>query len=69
MNREERFFLFLLEYYAYAKQRPTAEVLDEWEANGIVQRVFDNFLQYSSEAIENAVEDIDSILETGKPAW
>lgn len=69
MTDEEKFFLYLLECYACKKNRPTADVLNEWEAKGIIQYVMDNYWQYHTEAIENAFEDIDSMLTTGKPAW
>lgn len=69
MTEEEKFFLYLLEYYACEKNRPTADVLREWDEKGVSQYVIDNYLQYHTEALENAYEDIDSILATGKPAW
>lgn len=69
MNEEQKFFVYLLECYANAKGRPTREVLNEWDECGITQYVLDNYLQYHTEAIENAYADIDSMLETGKPAW
>ena len=69
MNEEQKFFIYLLECYANAKNRPTGEVLKEWDEHGITQYVLDNYLQYHTEAIENAYADIDSMLKTGKPAW
>ena len=35
----------------------------------VIQSIIDNYLQYHTEAIENAYADIDSMLKTGKPAW
>ena len=69
MNDEQKFFIYLLECYASAKNRPTGEVLKEWDEHGITQYVLGNYLQYHTEAIENAYADIDSMLKTGKPAW
>lgn len=69
MNDEQKFFIYLLECYANAKNRPMGEVLKEWDEHGITQYVLDNYLQYHTEAIENAYADIDSMLKTGKPAW
>lgn len=69
MNAEQEFFVYLLECYACAKGRPTGDVLREWDERGITQYVMDNYLQYHTEAIENAYADIDSMLETGRPAW
>ena len=69
LTEEQAFFVYLLECYAGEKGRPTGEVLREWDERGITQYVLDNYPQYHSEAIENAYADIDSMLETGKPAW
>ena len=69
MSEEQRFFVYLLECYAFEKGRPTGDVLKEWDERGITQYVLDNYLQYRTEAIENAYADIDSMLSTGKPAW
>ena len=35
----------------------------------VIQSIIDKYLQYHTEAIENAYADIDSMLKTGKPAW
>ncbi len=69
MDEKQKFFIYLLECYACEKGRPTGEVLREWEEHGIVAYVLDNYLQYHTEAIENAYADIDSMLKAGKPAW
>ncbi len=57
------------ECHAFEKGRPTGDVLKEWDERGITQCVLDNYLQYHTEAIENACAGIDSMLETGRPAW
>ena len=64
-----RFFMYLLEYYAFYKNKKTREVLQEWEEQGILQKIYDNYWVYHTEAIENAYMDIDSLLQTGKTAW
>lgn len=69
MDDRQKFFVYLLECYACTKKRSTGEVLEEWDKRGITQYVLDNYLQYHTEAIENAYADIDSMLESGKPAW
>ena len=69
MSEEMRFFIYLLEYYASYKNKKTAEVLTAWEEHGIVKKIYDNYWVYHTEAIENAFLDIDSLLQTGKPAW
>ena len=68
MNKEEKFFIYLLECYAYKKNRRTEDVLREWKKHNIVDYVKDNYLQYHTEPIENAYADIDSMIKTGKPA-
>ena len=50
------------------KNRPTGEVLREWDAKGITQKIYDGYEFYHCEALENAFEDIDSLLATGKHA-
>ena len=69
MTKEMKFFVYLLECYAHAKNRPTGEVLQEWDSRGITQEIYDNYEMYHAERIENAFEDIDSLLATGKHAW
>ena len=39
------------------------------DPRGITQEVHDNYLMYHQERLENAFEDIDSLLATGKHAW
>ena len=68
MNEEMRFFVYLLEYYAYAKGRTAGDVLQEWDAHGITQEIYDGYFQYHQERIENAYEDIDSLVATGRHA-
>lgn len=63
------FFIYLLEYYAAYKNKRSGEVFEEWEESGIIQMVYDNYWVYHTERIENAFEDIDSLLETGEYAW
>lgn len=69
MDRKTEFFMYLIECYASAKGRPTADVLHEWDGHGVTQEIFDNYEQYHTERIENAYADIDSLLATGKHAW
>lgn len=69
MTEKMKFFLFLIERYADAKGRLTGEVMREWDEKGITQEVYDNYEMYHQERIENAFEDIDSLLATGKHAW
>ena len=69
MTAQQDFFLYLLENYAAYKNRPTGEVLEEWDSKNITDFIFNMYEMYHSEALENAFADIDSLLSTGKPAW
>ena len=61
--------MYLLEYYADYKNKKTGEVLTEWDRHGITQTIYDNYWGYHTESMENAYQDIDSLLATGKHAW
>lgn len=69
MTEEMRFFLFLIERYAAAKDRTTGEVLREWDERGVTEEVFEQYELYHQERLENAFEDIDCLLATGRHAW
>ena len=66
MTEEMAFFLFLIESYAEEHSRSTGDVLREWAEKGVTQEIFDSYWQYHQERIENAYEDIDSLVSTGK---
>lgn len=67
MSKEMDFFIYLLEAYAQEKGRSAADVMREWEGANLVQVIFDNYLMYHAEALDNAFADIDSLVKTGKP--
>ena len=69
MTEEMKFFLYLIERYAGEKGRRTGDVLREWDAKGITQKIYDGYWQYHQEAIQNAYTDIDSLAATGQHAW
>ncbi|MCC8061211.1 MAG: DUF3791 domain-containing protein [Clostridiales bacterium] len=69
MSDEMKFFMYLLEYYAAYKNKKSGDVLKEWDAHNIIQKIYDNYWTYHTERIENAYMDIDSLIATGKPAW
>ena len=60
------FFAYLLEHYAAHKGRKTGDVLREWDERGITQEIYDGYLQYHQERMENAYADIDCLLATGR---
>lgn len=43
MSEEMSFFMYLLEFYAAYKNKKTADVLKEWDARGITQKIYDNY--------------------------
>ncbi len=69
MTDELKFFILLLEKYAYDKNIPTADVLREWEEKNLVQEIYDSYEVYHTERIENAYEDMEHLMKTGKHLW
>ena len=68
-NGEEMwFFMYLLECYAESKGRPTGEVLREWDEHGMTREIYDGYFRYHQERLENAYDDIDCLMETGRHA-
>lgn len=66
MTDEMKFFVFLLEKYAYDKNIPTADVLREWEEKNLVREIYNSYEVYHTERIENAYEDIENLIKTGR---
>lgn len=69
MNEQMKFFIFLIENYANKTGRDTGEVMKEWDEHGITQKIYDSYEMYHQESLENAFEDIESLIRTGKHAW
>jgi hypothetical protein len=63
------FFIYLLEHYAAHVGRDTGDVLRSWDEAGIAEEVFDGYFQYHQERIENAYEDIESLIAIGSHAY
>ncbi len=66
MSEEMWFFIYLLEHYAQHKNRLTGDVLREWDEKGVTGEIYDGYFQYHQERLENAFDDIDSLVSTGK---
>ena len=66
MTIEMEFFLFLIERYSKAKGRMTGDVLREWDNKGITKEIFEGYFEYHQERLENAYDDIDALVTTGK---
>ena len=62
MNKEMKFFIYLLEKYAEYKNTTADEVLNMFDNLKITDLIYDMYEQYHTEAIENAFEDIDRIV-------
>ena len=64
LDEEMWFFIYLLEHYAAYKNRPTGDVLKEWDKKGLTQEIYDSYFQYHQERIENAFDDIDRLIQS-----
>lgn len=69
MSEEFLFFNYLLEKYAAYKGISAGDALKKWDNCNITQDIYDDYWGYHTERIENAFEDIDSLILTGKHAW
>jgi uncharacterized protein (DUF1015 family) len=69
LTKEFKFFVYLLESYASHKDTTADEVLKTLDDKNLTQFVYDMYDMYHVEAIENAFLDIDSLIQTGKPAY
>ena len=38
----------------------------EWTEKGILQKIYNNYFQYHQERLQNAFDDINALLKTGK---
>lgn len=69
MNKKLEFFIFLLERYSYYKNTSAGRILNELDKKQLTEFVYNNYEIYHSERLENAFEDLDNLIETGKTAW
>ncbi|MCD8011407.1 MAG: DUF3791 domain-containing protein [Lachnospiraceae bacterium] len=69
MSDEMTFFMYLVECYAEHKNKKSGDVLREWDAHGITQKIYDNYWLYHTECLENAYMDIDNLIAAGQYAW
>lgn len=66
VSEEMWFFMYLLEHYSNYKEMNTGEVLKQWDEKGITQEIYNRYLQYHQERLENAYDDIDALLDAEK---
>ncbi len=62
MSKESEFFIYLLERYAEYKNQSADVVLKQWDNLGLTQFVYDMYEMYHCERLQNAFEDIDSLI-------
>ena len=63
MSKEMEFFIFLIEHYSDYKNKNAKEVMEELKKYNLVDRVFDGYEFYHIERLENAYEDIDTLIK------
>ncbi|MCD8317257.1 MAG: DUF3791 domain-containing protein [Eggerthellaceae bacterium] len=63
MTEEMKFFIYLLENYAAYRQMAAMDVYTELQEHGLIEHVYDMYTQYHAEAIENAFDDMDRLLD------
>ena len=69
MSKEFKFFMYLVQYYAWSKNLEPGDVLVTLEEKGLYSLVMDSYDIYHIEMLENAFMDLDSLIETGKVAY
>lgn len=62
MPKEMEFFIFLLEYYAQYKGIRADQILNKLDELELTDFVYSMYEMYHSEAIENAINDIDRLI-------
>ena len=63
MSKEMSFFIYMIERYAEYKHCSSDEVLKNWDRLNLTPFIYDMYELYHIEAIENAFEDIDRLVE------
>ncbi|MGN1417893.1 MAG: DUF3791 domain-containing protein [Acutalibacteraceae bacterium] len=61
MSKEMDFFIFLIEQYAKHRGTTADRIMEEWEALGVTQQIYNMYEMYHIEALDNAFHDIDRI--------
>ncbi len=62
MSREMQFFMYLIERYAETKNSTAGDILTQWDELGITEKIYNMYELYHTEAIENAFDDIDRLI-------
>ena len=69
MSKEMEFFIFLIERYSYYKNKSAGEILKLLDEKKLTDFIYQMYEIYHIERIENAFDDIDNLIATGKTAW
>ncbi len=62
MPKEMDFFIFLIEQYAAYKHVSADKILKDWDKLKITDYIFSMYERYHTEALENAFDDIDKLM-------
>lgn len=62
MSKQTEFFVYLLEHYADFHDTDTPGVLNLWDELGLTDLIYDLYDIYHVERLENAFNDIDSLI-------
>ena len=62
LSEESRYFLYLIEQYALYRGITGKQTLDLFEKKNIVEYIYDMYYTYHTERVENAIEDIDRMI-------
>lgn len=62
MKKETEFFIYLLERFSQYKNKYSYEILEQWDALGLTDFIYDMYEIYHSERLQNAFDDIDLLV-------
>ena len=62
MSKESDFFVYLLEHYANYKNTTAEKILKILDEKELTDYVYDMYEIYHSESLDNAFNDIDSMI-------
>ena len=63
MSKEMDFFIYMIENYAYYKHTTADKIIKTLVHLDILDKVFNNYEFYHFEALENAYQDFDILIE------
>ena len=66
LNKEMEFFIYLLENYAAYKNSSSDKILTLWDNAGVTDLIYNMYERYHSEDLQNAFDDIDTLLASKK---